>query len=113
MLNLSIAELETTGNPEETAAHLRQVYAQGHDRFESTHRRKDGSVWPVEITVSLNPVLDDLFVFVRDLTEIKALEAERAQSEAQIRKLAFLDPLTQLPNRRLLSDRMKQAMATS
>lgn len=113
LLNLSIAELEATGNPEETAAHLRQVYEQGHDRFESTHRRKDGSVWPVEITVSLNPGLDDLFVFVRDLTEIKALEAERAQSEAQIRNLAFLDPLTQLPNRRLLSDRMKQAMATA
>jgi diguanylate cyclase (GGDEF)-like protein len=31
----------------------------------------------------------------------------------QIRKLAFFDPLTQLPNRRLLNDRLTQSMAAS
>ncbi|MCF8184490.1 MAG: diguanylate cyclase [Polynucleobacter sp.] len=38
---------------------------------------------------------------------------ERRQMEDQIRQLAFYDPLTQLPNRRLLSDRLSQAMAAS
>jgi diguanylate cyclase (GGDEF)-like protein len=33
--------------------------------------------------------------------------------EEQVRQLAFYDPLTQLPNRRLLSDRLNQAMAAS
>jgi diguanylate cyclase (GGDEF)-like protein/PAS domain S-box-containing protein len=42
----------------------------------------------------------------RDITE-------RKNAEEQIRNLAFFDPLTQLPNRRLLLDRMQQALASS
>ena len=38
---------------------------------------------------------------------------ERKQMEEQVRQLAFHDPLTQLPNRRLLSDRLSQALAAS
>ena len=41
-----------------------------------------------------------------DITERKAMEE-------QIRQLAFFDPLTRLPNRRLLNDRLSRAMATS
>ncbi len=36
---------------------------------------------------------------------------ERKQAEEAIRQLTFNDPLTHLPNRRLLTDRLKQAMA--
>jgi diguanylate cyclase (GGDEF)-like protein/PAS domain S-box-containing protein len=42
----------------------------------------------------------------RDITE-------RKQMEERIRQLAFYDPLTNLPNRRLLNDRLSQAMALS
>jgi diguanylate cyclase (GGDEF)-like protein/PAS domain S-box-containing protein len=38
---------------------------------------------------------------------------ERIKSEEEIRKLAFYDGLTLLPNRRLLNERLIQAMATS
>ena len=38
---------------------------------------------------------------------------ERKRIEEQVRQLAFHDPLTQLPNRHLLSDRLNQALATS
>lgn len=38
---------------------------------------------------------------------------ERKQMEAQINQLAFYDPLTKLPNRRLLNDRLSQAMSAS
>ncbi len=38
---------------------------------------------------------------------------ERKQAEEQIHNLAFYDTLTQLPNRRMLNDRMNQAMASS
>ena len=43
----------------------------------------------------------------------RALEAdivERKQMEMQVRQLAFYDPLTLLPNRRLLGDRLSQAL---
>jgi len=38
---------------------------------------------------------------------------ERKRIEEQVRQLAFHDPLTQLPNRRLLSDRLSQALTAS
>ena len=38
---------------------------------------------------------------------------DRKQAEEDIHRLAFYDPLTQLPNRRLLLDRLHQAMAVS
>lgn len=38
---------------------------------------------------------------------------ERRAAEAAIRQLAFIDPLTQLPNRRFLLDRLRQALANS
>ena len=41
------------------------------------------------------------------------LHEELVQQERQVRQLAFYDPLTSLPNRRLLSDRLSQTMAAS
>jgi diguanylate cyclase (GGDEF)-like protein/PAS domain S-box-containing protein len=38
---------------------------------------------------------------------------ERKQLEDQIHQLAYFDPLTRLPNRRMLDDRLTQAMAAS
>lgn len=38
---------------------------------------------------------------------------ERKEAEEKIKSLAFYDPLTNLPNRRLLLDRLQHAMATS
>lgn len=45
--------------------------------------------------------------------ENERITRDLRESEKQIRRLAFYDPLTQLANRRLLSDRLKQAMAAS
>lgn len=45
-------------------------------------------------------------VLSRDITQ-------RKESEDRINNLAFFDPLTQLPNRRLLQDRLEHAIVTS
>jgi len=76
--------------------------------FEWQHCRYDGT--PFEAEVSLNMVeigeKVSLLAFVRDITERKAVEK-------QIKFLAFYDPLTNLPNRQLLVDRLKHALASS
>jgi diguanylate cyclase (GGDEF)-like protein/PAS domain S-box-containing protein len=48
-----------------------------------------------------------------DVTERHQAEAARNALQEQIRQLAFFDPLTLLPNRRLLDDRLSQALAAS
>ncbi len=67
-------------------------------------RCHDGVVRPVE--VSGVRIGDDHLVTMQDLSQRKAAEDE-------IKTLAYYDPLTQLPNRRLLMDRIQQALATS
>jgi diguanylate cyclase (GGDEF)-like protein len=49
----------------------------------------------------------------RDITELHETEAVRLALQDQVHKMAFFDPLTQLPNRRLLDDRLSQALAAS
>ena len=78
--------------------------------FETVRVRSDGSL--VEVSVALSPILDSRGAIAgvssisRDITRHKAMEAE-------IRAMAFNDPLTRLPNRRLLMDRLRQAQLTS
>lgn len=84
-----------------------QALDQGRHRFEFTLRRHDnGLEIPVEAIVNVVE-LDDgpaLLLALRD-------QSERKRYEEKITRLAFYDPLTQLPNRRLLSARLSQAMA--
>ena len=44
---------------------------------------------------------------------LQRLVGELEQASGQLHQMAFYDPLTQLPNRRLMQDRLKLALATS
>lgn len=77
---------------------------------EIVNRRKDGSIYHEEMTVT--PVRidsDEITHFIAVKQDI----SERKRVEAQIHDLAFYDALTRLPNRRLLNDRLEQAMTAS
>lgn len=77
-------------------------------RTEITAQRKDGTEFPVELTITVVHQKDETFfsAFVRDITD-------RKLAEQKIHQLAFYDALTQLPNRRLLLDRLRQAFLMS
>jgi diguanylate cyclase (GGDEF)-like protein/PAS domain S-box-containing protein len=49
----------------------------------------------------------------REIVSLTIDITERQQLEAQIRQLAFFDPLTQLPNRRLLQERLERVFAAA
>jgi len=71
--------------------------------------RKDGIAIPVEYwshPIMAGGVVTGSTVTFVDITE-------RKKAEKSINRLAFYDPLTNLPNRRLLLDRLQQAMAVS
>ncbi|BBL60341.1 EAL domain-containing protein [Methylomonas koyamae] len=73
-------------------------------------RRKSGQIYPKWLTITAvkNPA-GATTGYVAIFTDI----TERKRAEAEIRNLAFYDPLTKLPNRRLLLDRFNQALANS
>jgi len=75
--------------------------------FEARQRRKDGRFLNVEASTRLLPFGPDKIVaFIRDISA-------RKRAEAEITALAFYDPLTHLPNRRLLNDRLGQVRAAA
>jgi len=51
--------------------------------------------------------------FIRDLAALASIAIVRRRSETQIERLAFYDVLTDLPNRRLLLDRLEREMASA
>ena len=72
-------------------------------------KRKDGQIIPLWLTITT--VRDEQqrsTHYVGTFTDISL----RKSAEEKIRNLAFYDPLTNLPNRRLLMDRLEQALAT-
>jgi diguanylate cyclase (GGDEF)-like protein/PAS domain S-box-containing protein len=78
--------------------------------FEVQHRCKDGRLLWGE--VQARPVRDANGV-ITGYHGITRETTKRRQLEDQVRQLAFYDPLTHLPNRRLLSDRLNQSIAAS
>jgi diguanylate cyclase (GGDEF)-like protein/PAS domain S-box-containing protein len=78
-----------------------------HWQGEIWNRRKNGEIYPEWQTVSVVRGADGQ---ITHYVYVSADISLRKKSEEQIRTLAFYDPLTQLPNRRLLVDRLKQAL---
>jgi diguanylate cyclase (GGDEF)-like protein/PAS domain S-box-containing protein len=75
------------------------------------NRRKNGEIYPEQLHIravySGAAEARELTHYVAELTDITL----RKQATEEIRSLAFYDPLTRLPNRRLLQDRLRQALA--
>ena len=76
-------------------------------RGEIWNRQKNGEVAPRWLTITAVKGSDGgITHYVGTLVDIP----QRKADEAKIENLAFYDPLTQLPNRRLLMDRLQQAL---
>jgi diguanylate cyclase (GGDEF)-like protein/PAS domain S-box-containing protein len=73
-------------------------------------RRKNGNVYPVFLNITAvkdaNDIITNYVATFSDITTAKA-------ASDKINDLAFYDPLTQLPNRRLGLDRINQFLAAS
>ena len=74
------------------------------------NKRKSGEVYPEYLSISA--VKNDDGIVTNYVASFTDITMSKAASE-EIKKLGFFDPLTQLPNRRLLFDRLKQALASS
>ena len=91
------------------AALLDERQATGYARGELTMMRADGSRFEAEVSSSIYTDTDGSPVcsmILRDVTD-------RIRAEQSIHRLAFFDALTELPNRRLLMDRLGLLLAVA
>jgi len=69
ILGMNMGDLDAHESSAEIAARIARIIPGGSERFETHHRRKDGSTWPVEISVTWLDDYGGRFVcFGRNLT---------------------------------------------
>ncbi len=93
LLALSIDDLRLPGTEESHRQQMFEAYHNGIE-VETTHRRKDGTTFPVEVSACGIDVAGQkaIISIIRDITE-------RIQAQNEIRRLGFQDKLTGLYNR--------------
>jgi diguanylate cyclase (GGDEF)-like protein/PAS domain S-box-containing protein len=102
---MSIADFEAVARTEQIQAQIQGILNSGRQTFETRHRHRNGDWVDLEITVS---GVDGRYV-VALLRNV----SDRRLADKKIHNLAFFDELTGLPNRRLLQDRIEQALVSS
>jgi PAS domain S-box-containing protein len=72
---MRIKDIEAAESPEDVAPHIRKIREVGHNRFETLHRRRDGTLVDTEVSVNYLDIGGGrFFVFIRDITERKKAE---------------------------------------
>ena len=91
------------------AAMWESIHRTGSWQGEIWNRRKSGEVYPQWLTITAVRNREGAVTthYVATMTDI----SERKAAEDEVRHLALYDDLTQLPNRRLLIDRLQKALA--
>jgi diguanylate cyclase (GGDEF)-like protein/PAS domain S-box-containing protein len=97
-------------NPDFYAALWASIDKTGAWEGEIWNRRKNGEIYPEYLTITA--VKDPNEIVTHYVSTHTDITLRKAAAE-EIERLAFYDPLTRLPNRRLLQDRLKQALAAS
>ncbi|CAH2031866.1 bifunctional diguanylate cyclase/phosphodiesterase [Trichlorobacter ammonificans] len=103
--------LKSEATPREVFDNLWRTILSGSEwRGELLNRRKNGELyWSI---ASISPLRDDQGEITHFIANVEDIN-DRKNAEATIEHLAYYDPLTDLPNRRMLQDRLEIALKRS
>jgi diguanylate cyclase (GGDEF)-like protein/PAS domain S-box-containing protein len=106
LLTMSLAEIDPELSVEKLESLVESVGSGKAVALESRHRRRDGSLFPVELRIGAIEIngQQHLLSLARDISERKVLQDH-------IQHLAYHDALTSLPNRAMFNQSLSQALA--
>lgn len=87
LIKMHISQLDAIDQPQDVAARAEKIIRQGHDRFETRHRHKDGHLIDIEVSVTFMPEVQQFFVFSRDISERKLAEQQLRDLTAHIQSV--------------------------
>jgi PAS domain S-box-containing protein len=94
LLTMNIHDLEDVESTEATPGQIQNVVTQGKARFESQHRRKDGSTLFLEINAHYQPADGGrVIAFLNDITERKKADEALRESEAFLNNIIQIAPV--------------------
>lgn len=96
LVGMSVGDLEASETPAQTAETMASIREIGSGLFETTLRAKDGTVIPVEVSVSFQPIeTGRYFAFFRDIAKVRRSEyLIRARAELlDLEKEAGIDDI--------------------
>jgi len=96
LVGMHISQLDATKSPDDVQAHLERIVRQGHDRFETRHRHKQGHAFAVDISAAYDPESQQFYVFTRDRSEREQSAAIKQDLERQLQQSQKLQALGQL-----------------
>ena len=92
-------------------ATMQRIFENGTHQFESAHRRKDGTTWPVEVSASYSKPANTVFAFFRDLSERKRTQQELEDHRNNLEKQVYLRTL-ELEEARVQAEAANAAKST-
>ena len=93
LLEMRIADVETIDTTDDIASRIQDIIKKGAGRFQSKHKRKNGSVFDVEVSVQYREEDGGRFVcFLRDITERKKAVEPLTKSESRFKEMFEQSP---------------------
>jgi diguanylate cyclase (GGDEF)-like protein/PAS domain S-box-containing protein len=112
LLRLSMTDLDTPEHAAKAPKRIKEILEGETLRLEIAHRRKDGSIFPVEVSASRMQIEGKKFVMAayHDISKRKEAEEDRDILMRELQHISQTDGLTDLFNRQHLDKRLAEEM---
>lgn len=84
LLHMNVTQVDAIDDFDKVKARIERLLTQGYDLFETRHRRKDGRLFDVEVSVNYLPESQQFFAFLRDITDRKLSEQKILEQQSRL-----------------------------